>query len=267
VIHIHTGVVWNTIDYAYYMLQNARMMASSPAALRFSVYCTDKRSHGFVSVSEEFAELGANVFKCTKHGLGMGSEQHGAVVNVMTKNFDPTCHNAVLDGDTVLLKPWWNVGVERALHDADVFGASFPDQTGDHLQFWYQGTPSISWLVFKQGTDVSAFDAMPQKEANLVIETPEQSELFGVPVGSMLARDTAWQLPAFVRDNGLKALGMRAVKPGNVFPPGAPFVEYHLGGEPFVAHMQRSLHHPFKMTPTSSAFYDACERYIGQLKT
>jgi hypothetical protein len=264
VIHVHTAVVWNTLDYAYYMLQNALQMASSPGQLRFTVCCTDRRSHAFVSASPEFAELNVKVTSCPKHGLGLGSEQHGAAVNAMIRGFDPECHNMLADGDTVLLKPWWDTGVERAFRGADVFGACFPDQVGDHPQFWYQGHPSISWLVFKQGTDVSGFDAMPQKEADLKIDTPAQVELYGVPVGGMLIRDTAWRLPEFARDNGLRTTGMRAVKPGVVFPAGAPFVEYHLGGEPFVVHMQRSLRHPFRMTPTSQAFYDGCELYLAR---
>jgi len=260
VIHIHTAVVWNTIDYAYYMVQNAIDMAADPTKLRFSVYCLDKHAYEFVLSSSAFTELGVTVVPCVQPYTGQGSAQHAAAIDQAISLFDPGVHNAILDGDTVLLRPGWDETIDGLFSTYDMVGVNYEPMLDDHA---YQGTPTLAWIVIGKGTDLAGFSAAPAKGEPLVIDYTT-AVTYGLPVGSTMIRDTGWQLPKFAHDNGMKVLGLDVVAP-TLFSPGDPFLEYHLDGVPFVTHMQRSIRHPFRGDAVSRSFYDDCERFIAAL--
>jgi hypothetical protein len=264
-IHVHTCVVWNTIDYAYYMLQNAADMADDPTQLRFSVYCLDKHSYEFVKSSSQFREFNIEVVPVIQAYKGQGSEQHASAVHEMMVRFSADAHNAVVDGDTVLLQTGWDNVVERELIVHAMFGVNYTNRDKAAPYRYYEGCPTLSWLVIKQGTDVSGLDVAPRKQELLDIDTLALSRLYGVPVGSRLMCDTGWQLPSFIASNELSVMGLEASMSSTVFRPETVFLEYPHMGRPFVAHMQRSIRLPFRMTQQSREFYDSCERYITQM--
>jgi hypothetical protein len=265
-IHIHAVTSMNTVAYVFYMMTNAKGLASDPGRFRFSAYCMDEQALRYVQAASQFKELGVQAVSCVQAGVlsgGQGSVQHGVGVNAAVAAFSPDAHNAIIDGDTVVLRLDWDTVLVDMLQLHDVCGISYRDQKGDHPQFWYQRTPSLSWVAFRHGTDMSGFDAMPLKASNMVINTPQLVELYHVPLGSQLVRDTGWELPGFIKQKQLRSYGIPARR-GVIFGYDTPFLEHALADRPFVAHMQRSLRHPFKKTPLSRSFYAACEAYIAE---
>ena len=260
-IHVHTCASWETIDYAYYLIQNAADMAEDSGQLRFTVYCLDKHTLDFISKSKQFAEFNTLTVNVPNSTQGHGSLQHALALQCMLKNPDDGAHNAILDSDTVLFAVGWDREVERALFTHDVFGAYHEVSA----QTRYQGLPTFLWIAFKQGTSTSELDPTPSKEHDLTLDSHELSQLYGLPVGSTLVRETGWRVPSFIREHNLLTCGMTPREPSVVFKPELGFVEYHLNGQPFMAHMGRSVTHPFRMTQRSRQFYDAAERYIETL--
>ena len=116
--------------------------------------------------------------------------------------------------------------------------------------------------------DFSGLTVMPDKDNCIEVTTPELSELYQLPVGFFVVKDTGWQMPSYLHDHKIPYLALDIVKSTS---PEAKALwgcnpyhdEFQLAGRPLVAHQRGSMKHRFRIDPLSVGFYDACDRYLN----
>jgi hypothetical protein len=101
-----------------------------------------------------------------------------------------------------------------------------------------------------------------------VIDTPELSDIYGLPLGFELVRDTGWQIPMFIKENKLSYQVLDLVKPtenrSRVLSNLNPYHdEFHLNDEPFLVHQRGSMTHLFRRDKLSKDFYDSVDKYLN----
>lgn len=206
--------------------------------------------------------LPVNAVRC-----GAGSLGHAAAVESVFSSADPSVINLLFDSDTVVLVNGWDDYVREQLGsfcNMDAFGASFEPVGGRCVQpgrQMYTKHPTVTWMAWRNGC-MRNLSLAPQLNVPLLISSTEESELYGLPPGYELLRDTGWQVPSYCRDNGLRTSvltntrlqdfpGCRRCDASNEL-----FLTRH-SATPFMAHQRSSRNVPF-MSGKSKRFYDAC---------
>jgi hypothetical protein len=265
-INIHTVFSNHSKDYYEYMIQNHSDKASDENELQFFGYCIDG-SPKIKGCSEVYSlpKIASGVPTSDLHGHGLNH----VLQNVMPENLGEEI-NVFADSDSVILMKNWDYVLVNLLKYNGIVGTTFERIggfcSGDGKSQMYKNKPSITWMALSPNYDWSAMDLMPNMESTIKIETEEMSEIFELPVGYDLLRDTGWKLPIFLHENKIPFLGFDHVAPGDAHSIALKSCEnyneeYQVEGEPFLGHQRGSRKHKFRQTALSSKFYSACEAY------
>jgi len=266
-INIHTVFSNHSKEYYEYMIQNHIEKSSDENDLMFFGYCLD----GDSEVS------GCNkVYSLPKIAAGVPtSDLHGHGLNYTLKevihqeNLNDEI-NVFADSDSVILMRNWDYVLVNLLTYNGIVGTTFEKIggfcSGDGKTQTYKNKPSITWMALSPKHDWTEMDLMPEMGSTIEIDTEEKSEIFELPLGYNLLRDTGWKLPIFLHENKIPFLGFEHVAPGD--PQSIALKdcenyneEYQIEGEPFLGHQRGSRKRKFRKTPLSSKFYNSCEAY------
>jgi len=182
----------------------------------------------------------------------------------------PDAVHIVCDSDTVVVMPNWDRIVLHALESVDCIGTAYQRvgtyQTGAGKKQTYKGKPNIEWLAMKPGKPWHLFQPSktPSDMAPVMVHTPEDEVMWGLPQGFEVLTDTCWNLPMFMRDQGLTSavfeniehLDFIALKGMHVYE------EWHHEGVPFIVHQGKSRKNFFRGTPFSKDFYERCDSLL-----
>ena len=291
-IRIQSFVNQNSFGYFDYLVKNYRDMAENPSQLTFEAYafspaivaCLRDMPH-VDEVVEVFREPRYFVRRSwrdyVRYVLALvgvfrpmgGSNGHAAGLNAaFSRTGTSDVINIIADSDTVMLKRGWDVFVAEKLRNFGVIGTCYEDiggfSSGSTNVQTYKELPNLTWLALAPRYDFSEFDCDPGKHRNIQIDSAALASLYNLPVGYELVRDVGWKLPQYLQDNGISCRAFKQVKPtseavkavksGNDYNE-----EYQWDGEPILAHQRGSHRHAFRTSEVSSAFYQACEAYLG----
>ncbi len=261
-IHIVTNA--STLPYHDYCIDNHRKLAKNPEKLEFFSYCLDAQSY-FRLTSE-----GKNSVRIADSS---GSVGHALGIQAFLGNLKPNEVNIITDSDCIVLMKEWDVAIENILTTAGIAGTTYEDigghSSGSGAVQTYKKIPNFTWAVLSPNYNWD-FDAMCQKQSNMLIETPEMEATFNIPIGSSLLREGNWKLPVHLRERNIPYYSFDFVRPTS---PQAKAVlsgedyhtEYQLkDGRPFVAHQRGSMSKAFRSHHLSKSFYDVCEAYLNK---
>ena len=266
-IHIHATVSYNSLPYFNYIVANYVGLASGAMPLRFYAYCLDVKS---------YAKLNGDprVWLAVNMQGGAGSQGHARAIEAAIDNFAPREINIISDTDIAVFMENWDLALKAALCDGDlglvatrlesVGGFS----SGDTPYQQYKNKPSTTWMAMSPNFDFSELRVAPDKANVIDVTTPELSELYQLPLGFFVVKDTGWQVPSFLAEKNIPYLALDIIKPTSdeaVALKGCnPYHdEFHWTGKPFLGHQRGSMKHRFRIDPLSVDFYDACDRYLG----
>lgn len=267
-IHIHATVSSNSLRYFDYVRENYLGLCSDPSTLRFYTYCLDRQSYKVLAARRGVCQAIAMEFS-------RGSTGHAKSIDAAIANFAPGEINIVSDTDITILMQDWDLVIGKLLlgdHAVGVVATRLEGvggfSTGDTKYQQYKNKPSTTWMAMSPHYDFSSLTVMPDKENFIEVATPELSELYQLPIGFYVVKDTGWQLPSYLHDNRIPYLALDIVKPTS---PEAKALrgckpyhdEFQLNGRPLVAHQRGSMKHRFRIDPLSVDFYDACDRYLN----
>jgi len=252
------------------MNKNYSWLMSQKNQIKFFVYSLDETTHKKFSNAEGIKSYFVGSYRGTN---GHCQAVKAAFANIKSvKEVD--CINIIADTDTVVLQKNWDQILIEVLSSVDVLGSTYEPYGGfssgtTHIQT-YKNKPNLSWFAFTKNVDFSKLDLTPNKSQHLAIDTAELSEIYQLPVGFFLLRDTGWQIPKFIHDNNVpyKILthekptrGAKILKTDNEYNE-----EFQLEGLPFVAHQRGSMGRPFRIDPLSSSFYSVLDSYFERIK-
>lgn len=267
-IHIHTTVSSNSIRYFKYVQANYMGLRSGKIPVYFYTYCLDARSHRVFSKDPAITQSIALEY-------GAGSIGHARSIDTAIANFKKGQINIISDTDIAILMKDWDLALEKALCGAGATGVvatRLEDingfSTGETIYQQYKKKPSTTWMAMSPHYDFSGLTVMPDKDNFIPVATPELSELYQLPIGYFVVKDTGWQVPSYLHDHKIPYFALDIVKPTSeqaiALKGVSPYHdEFHWGGKPFLAHQRGSMKHKFRIDPLSCDFYDACDKYLG----
>lgn len=266
-IKIHFVISRNSIDYLFQAIKSYTNLCSANSALSFNVYALDKKAY-------EILTKYSNEFECDWVGDYRGSMGHALGLERAIQNFDLNCINVVSDTDIMVLKSDWDLDIRDVFEkrDIDILGTQHEKIggfiSGNLVLQQYKKLPSTTWFAVRKGLLLSNIDLKPNKSHPLKIDSSELSNIYNLPIGYQLFKDTGWKIPVYLRDHSIKSLVLDLVKPtdeeSTALKGENPYHdEFHLDGNVFLAHQRGSMSHIFWQDPLSRGFYDACDRYLG----
>jgi len=263
-INIHATVSDFSFPYFEYMKENY-ISTSKKHSIKFYCYCLDSSSFHKAS--------GINNLTPVQMKPSAGTTGHCNAVGVALrnlKNTEPGSIDIIADVDTVMLIDGWDIITENILNEVGVFGSSFERIGGRcsgsiDIQM-YKNKPSFTWFAASKKHDFSRMETYPCKEKHLVISTQELSDLYQLPIGYKLLRDTGWQIPSYLRDNGITYKILVQEKPtdnAKVLKTGENYhEEFQLDGVPFMAHQRGSMSKAYRKHELSVKFYNTLDLYF-----
>lgn len=273
-IHVHTQSDKHTQPYTIFMWETMRSLANHHDKLRMSVHCMGP------TAMENLAKLPATK---TYHvpnispdqGL-VGSVGHGACVEHALSMTDDGDIHIIVDSDTVVLAKGWDDYVRHLVLDKDVgtFGATYEDvggfTSGAGAVQTYKGAPNVVWMALSPLHRWQDLRALPEKSSNLEITSAGMSQIYGLPIGSHVLRDVAWQIPEYLASREISYVGLKQLKPSHV----ASVVlknlsdyheEYHVEGDvPFIVHHRGSMKYKYRSDDISVNFYAKVDAWLTE---
>ena len=267
-INVHVTVSDNSLPYYKYMEQNYRLLKSESHDLHFFAYCLDDRAFQVIK-SEKSAVA---FFLGSKRGTTAHCDAAKAAFEQVKSLRDDI--NIIADSDTVVLQKDWDVILVDALSTNKVLGSTyepfggFSSGTGN-IQT-YKNIPTLTWFAMSPNVDFSGIDLTPYKGSHLEILDDEMSEIYQLPKGFFLLRDTGWQIPKYLYENNISYKILTHEKPtktAKVLKSDRDYhEEYQLDGLPFMAHQRGSMSQQFRVSELSSTFYSTLDAYFSNLK-
>jgi hypothetical protein len=205
---------------------------------------------------------------------GSGSIGHALGIRSILSNLKIGEINVVSDSDCVVLTRDWDHKITDLMREYKAIGTTYEDiggfSSGDGNVQTYKRIPNFTWIALSPDYEWD-FDAMCDKNSNLLIDTPELSDTFNLPIGYELFREPIWKFPVYLRENAIKHYPLVFVRPtsenARAITTGEDYhTEYQLNdGTPFVGHQRGSLSKAFREHHLSKTFYNACENYLGSI--
>lgn len=268
-INIHATVSSNSLRYFDYVRANYTGLCSDPKRLRFFAYCLDRHSHRVLSRD-------SRIHAAIEMEFGRGSIGHAKSIDAAIANFSAGEINIISDTDITILMRDWDRVIENLLtgdRAVGVVATRLEDiggfSTGDTKYQQYKKKPSTTWMAVSPHYDFSGLTVMPDKENFIEVTTPELAELYQLPIGYFVVKDTGWQVPSYLHERRIPYIALDIVKPTSLQAKALrgcnPYHdEFQLDGVPLIAHQRGSMKHRFRIDPLSVDFYDACDRYLGE---
>lgn len=266
-VNIHATVSSNSLGYYRYMRANYIALASDPSVLKFFTYCLDPQSARALRKTK-----GQDVIDLQ---YGRGSGGHAMAIESAITNFVPGEINIIADTDVVLFQQNWDKKLSENMLSGPQYGmvgTRLEDiggfSTGDTKHQQYKKKPSTTWLALSPAYDFSSLQVRPDKMNTIPVTNDELSDIYQLPVGFVVVKDTGWQIPSFLHQHSIPYFALAIVKPtapeSRALRGADPYHdEFHWDGEPYLAHQRGSMKHRFRIDPLSVDFYDACDEYLG----
>ena len=264
-INVHVTISDFSYEYYNYMCENYLKTATTHK-VNFHAYCLDDKSF-------EKAKKHGDVYKVPK---ATGTAGHCNAIKEALQNFSIGQEqdiNIIADSDTVMLALGWDEIVVDILDNVGVLGSSFEKIggkcSGSGTIQMYKDQPTFTWFAASKKYDFSKLETVAHKHSHLSISDDELSQLYKLPIGFSLLRDTGWQIPAYLRDNEIPYsvldqvkhnTGARVLKTGHDY-----HEEYQLKGYPLVGHQRGSLSKAFRQDTLSKSFYNVVDAHITAL--
>src|SRR5579885_624450 len=267
-INIHATVSANSLGYYRYMQRNYRALASGENAVQFFVYCLDRGSANKLKGAADIEKLFALPW-------GRGSGGHAQAIETALSTMPKGDLNIIADTDAVLLMREWDRRLVQEMvvqKRWGIVGTRLEDiggfSTGETKYQQYKKKPSTTWMALSPDYDFSALQVRPDKKNFIEVKDQHTSEIYNLPVGYFVVKDTGWQIPSYLDERKIPYMAFDIVKPTA---PEAKALrdtnpchdEFQWDGVPFLAHQRGSMTHRFRIDPLSVDFYDACDRYLG----
>lgn len=263
-LHIVTNN--QTLSYHNYCVENHKKLAKNPDELEVFSYCLDGQSYVALQLEKQNAIRLPDSTGSVGHALGIQS---------FLSNLKENDINVISDSDCVMLMKDWDLEITNVLRDNGIAGTVYEDiggfSSGNGSVQTYKKIPNFTWAALGPKHDWN-FDAMCQKQENLPISSEELSKIFNLPIGSSLLREGNWKLPIHLHEKQISYYSFEFVRPTSglakaVLSGEDYHTEYQLkDGRPFVAHQRGSMSKAFRQHHLSKTFYDACERYLGEVR-
>ena len=266
-IHIHTTVSSNSLRYFDYVCENYVGLSSGKLPVIFYAYCLDKESYNELSKDKR-------IHQAVDLEFGRGSIGHARSIDTAIANFAAGQINIISDTDIAILAQDWDLDLQQALCGPNAVGVVATKMEGFggfncgtlEIQH-YKEKPTTTWMAISPQFDFSKLTVMPDKKNYIDVTNEELADLYQIPVGHKVLKDTGWQVPSYLKDNNIPYIAMDIVKPTS---PKAialkgcnPYHdEFHWNGKPFLAHQRGSMKHRFRIDPLSQDFYNACDKFL-----
>jgi hypothetical protein len=266
-INIHATVSGNSLGYYRYMRANYLALTSTETQLQFFVYCLDPRSAQAMRQSGEQT--------VTEMAFGRGSGGHAKAIEEAIAHLVPGEINIIADTDVVLFQKGWDKTLADSMFGAagyGMVGTRLEDtggfSSGDIIYQQYKKKPTTTWLALSPKNDFSGLQVRPDKANQIEVTTEELAEIYQMPIGFVVVKDTGWQIPSFLHEHKIPYFALDIVKPTDMEAKALAGVnpyhdEFQWNGVPYLAHQRGSMKHRFRIDPLSIDFYDACDRYLG----
>jgi hypothetical protein len=240
-IIIHIPFSDDTRPYADYCFDAMRRMATNPNEVVAAHHVVD----------------GPIRFAADNHSRAVGEAFRATAHH-------PDALHVICDSDTVVVMMDWDNITRQLLQTYDCVGTSYQRigtaATGHGKKQTYKDKPNVEWLALGPNKPWHMFvpEQTNQFDKPVLVQTPEDETLWNLPRGYELLQDACWNLPLFLRDQGLTCWSFTNVEPRDyvALRGFTEHEEWHLNGTPFVVHQGKSRKHRFRQTPFSRNFYN-----------
>lgn len=254
----------NAVSYIEFLIWSCRLTASNFDALRFIVGINDKDAD---LIRLEKLKNNCNIKLVDAYSdEPNGSMSHGIALN---KTFEHVESENVLfcDADVAFVQSEWDLMYQNALSDKIVaIGTAYPtDYAANSAAQKYVEFPNVIGSMFR--TELLRrlrIDFCPAKQSS--IKTDDEALAFKLPIGTLIARDTGWQLTK-LRQAGYESIAMAEYQSNDseavlLTNPNIRGSEYHLNSVPLISHMGRSILRPFGQHEFAIAWEQRCRDWI-----
>lgn len=265
---IHLTISKNSINYASQAINSYLYLSSSESQITFFAYCLDNYSFMKMNSSKKFE----SVIRIGAESVG-GSVGHALALEAAVNNFTANQINIISDTDIMIVKKHWDKRLWHEMIDnsIDLLGTQHEGIGGfiskEILEQQYKSKPSSTWMAVAPRINLSGLVFMPDKSNFLQIDSKQLSELYNLPIGYILFRDTGWQIPEYIEENRIRYKVLEIVKPSQkeakVLNGLSDYHdEFHLGYKPFLIHQRGSMRHRYRIDKLSVSFYNAADTYL-----
>ncbi len=272
IIHVHTQADKNTFPFVRFMWDTLVSLANHPDRLRLIAHCMGPTAAAKIETWLS-AEKGRALVVPDPRGDLKGSKGHGAcIMSALAMTGDGSIH-VVCDSDTVIVAKGWDDYVrQRTITDGiGMIGTTYEDvggfSSGKSTTQTYKKAPTFTWAALTPLHNWGGLDVMPNKSHTIKINTPQLSQIYGLPIGYSVFGEAAWQVPQYLYDYDLRNESWQQLKPTKdaVVLKGLSdyHEEFHAGGAPFVVHHRGSMRHAYRGDKLSKAFYSTVDAYLA----
>jgi len=265
---IHLTISKNSIYYAYQAINSYIYLSSPDSQITFFAYCLDDYSFLKINDSKKFE----SVIKIGAERVG-GSVGHALALEAAVNNFTANEMNIISDTDIMIVEKHWDIRLwhEITNNSIDLLGTQHEGIGGfiskNLKEQQYKSKPSSTWMAVAPRVNLSGLGFMPNKSNFIQIDNKQLSELYNLPIGYILFRDTGWQIPAYIEDNKISYKVLEIVKPSHsnskILKGLSDYHdEFHLGDTPFLIHQRGSMRHRYRIDKLSVGFYNAADTYL-----
>lgn len=270
---VHTTVDKNTFEYVESMCATAKALASFPKEITFIAHVMGDVFHE-LSMSSHVDEARAVKMdnEATRDPNRGTSNDHALCIMDALSMTDNERIHVIADSDTSLLaKGWDNYIRQRMAAGIGIIGTTYEDlggfSSGSGIGQTYKRIPNFIFAALNPIHDWRNLSILPDKRHRVIINTQELSETYNLPLGQQVFGEAGWQLPQFLRDNGISYEGWTQLKPTKdaIVLKGLTDYseEYHVDGSiPFVAHQRGGRKHAFKRHELSTNFFNAVDAHL-----
>lgn len=269
---VHFTVSRNSLPYLLHSVTAYSNLKSELANVKYFAYCLDE----FCQKALKKKSIFEQVYLVSLSTIS-GSVGHAIAVETAFKNFQPEHFNIISDTDIYLMLRGWDVTISRMFEDQtiDIIGTQHEGIGGyisGFLQLQqYKNKPSTTWMAFNLGVVLPDLSVMPDKQHVIRIDTEYLANLYGLPLGYELFKDTGWQIPSYLEDHQLNFRILDLVKPTSnnakvLHGLNSYHDEFHFNNEPFLIHQRGSMTHKFRIGKLSRNFYLAGDKYLNYPK-
>lgn len=275
-IKVHSVVDENTLIYALDSFKSMLILAIQPSLLSFSLYFIGlpKNLEAQIETFEKRHNIKVSIIDIPLKKKGSAGHCIGAqaIFESMTKKSKAI--NIISDSDTLIVVKGWDEIIRSMLEKVDVIGTPYEDiggwSSGDVKTQTYKKLPNLIWAAFKNNIAWNEIKIDSEVPKPMKIKSSQESQIYNVPQGYNLLKDTGWRLPLFLHSNNLSSDYFEYLHPTH---PNSLVLkstnwdyheEYHIAGIPFVVHQRGSRKHKWNHGK-SAVFVKASWDYINNV--
>lgn len=254
----------NAEAYVEFLLWSIRQTARAPDRFRY-ILGVNQPDVNVTRLKALTSQANIKIVDASS-GKGYCSDSHGIALNKIFSHVESNL-SMIMDSDIAWIEPDWDELLVGMMEEHDIVGTEYrsvwPDSSGRKYQDWPNGIGCLMKTEVIRATQVNF------RPASTITLDAQNAYHYGLPVGTLCHRDTAYQLSEKLRINGSTGIPLKifnAASQNSKFMK-VPFSirgdEYQHEDIPLLTHLGRSSSRRFGEHPLAIAWESRVREWIN----